>query len=72
VKQAQHLLDQIGVDGRRLRMINLSSAMGKVFAEEATRMTEEVTALGPSPLRNGHLRERDVPEGGAGVEEQKT
>jgi len=72
VKQTQHLLDQIGVDGRRLRMINLSSAMGKAFAEEATRMTEEVTALGPSPLRNGRHRDADVPLAGAGVEEQKT
>lgn len=72
MKQAQQLLDQIGLDGRRLRMINLSSAMGKAFAEEATRMTEEVTALGPSPLRNGRVRDPDVPMAGAGVEEQKT
>lgn len=72
MKQAQHLLDQIGLDGRRLRMINLSSAMGKVFAEEATRMTEEVTALGPSPLRNGRLRKQDIPETEADGEEQKT
>ncbi len=35
-------------------------------------MTEEVTALGPNPLRNGRGRMRDVPETGAGVEEQKT
>ncbi len=66
------MLDQIGLDGRRLRMINLSSAMGKAFAEEATRMTEEVTTLGPSPLRNGRVRTSDGPETGAGVEEQKT
>lgn len=72
MKQTQHLLDQIGLDGRRLRMINLSSAMGRAFAEEATRMTEEVTALGPNPLRNGRGRTGENPGAGAGVEEQKT
>jgi hypothetical protein len=45
------LLTQIGVDGRRLRMVHLSSAMGRKFAEEATQITEEVRALGPNPLR---------------------
>jgi coenzyme F420-reducing hydrogenase delta subunit len=55
VQYAQRLLDEIGVDGRRLKMIHLSSAMGKQFAEEATRMTEEVRALGPNPLKNGRI-----------------
>jgi coenzyme F420-reducing hydrogenase delta subunit len=32
-------------------MVNLSSAMGRKFAEEATQITEDVQALGPSPLR---------------------
>jgi len=45
------LLTQIGVDGRRLRMVHLSSAMGHKFAEESTLITEEVRALGPNPLR---------------------
>lgn len=44
------MLTQIGLDGRRLRMVNLSSAMGRKFAEEATQITEEVRALGPNPL----------------------
>jgi hypothetical protein len=32
-------------------MVNLSSAMGHRFAEEATQITDDVRALGPSPLR---------------------
>ncbi len=72
MKQAQALLDQIGLDGRRLRMIYLSSAMGKVFAEEATRITEEVAGLGPSPLHRYRDHPADPAASGAGVEEQTT
>lgn len=32
-------------------MVHLSSAMGQKFADDATQMTEDVRALGPSPLR---------------------
>jgi hypothetical protein len=32
-------------------MVNLSSAMGRRFAEEATQIADDVRALGPSPLR---------------------
>jgi hypothetical protein len=51
VEQAKRLLDAIGLEPDRLRMLNLSSAMGMKFAEEARSMTETVRALGPSPLR---------------------
>jgi len=40
----------IGLEPERLKMICLSSAMGMKFAEEARLMTEEIRALGPSPL----------------------
>jgi hypothetical protein len=33
-------------------MVNLSSAMGRQFAEQAEQMTEEIMALGPSPLHS--------------------
>jgi coenzyme F420-reducing hydrogenase delta subunit len=51
VEYTQRLLESIGLEPQRLKMVNLSSAMGKQFAEEASRMTDEVCALGPSPLR---------------------
>jgi F420-non-reducing hydrogenase iron-sulfur subunit len=51
VKYAKTLLDQLGLDGQRVEMFNMSSAMGKAFADAATEMTERVRALGPSPLQ---------------------
>ena len=47
------LLDQIGLQGQRIQMINLSSAMGGQFAWSAAELTEEIRRLGPSPLRAG-------------------
>ena len=41
----------IGLEAERVRMFNLSSAMAEAFAEAATEMTEQIIALGPSPLR---------------------
>jgi coenzyme F420-reducing hydrogenase delta subunit len=37
-------------------MFNLSSAMGKQFAEAATEMTAQIAGLGPSPLRSAELQ----------------
>jgi len=46
------LLDGIGLDGRRIQMINVSSAMGGQFAWSAAEMTEEIKRLGPNPLHD--------------------
>lgn len=40
-------LQELGIDGRRVQMFNLSSAMGPEFARIAGEMTETVSALGP-------------------------
>jgi coenzyme F420-reducing hydrogenase delta subunit len=45
------LLEQIGLDGRRIQMINVSSAMGGQFAWSAAEMTAEIRKMGPNPLR---------------------
>lgn len=58
MEYTKKLLDSIGIDGRRLKMVNLSSAMGKQFAEEATRLHEEALALGPNPLKDHRSREQ--------------
>ena len=42
-------------------MTNLSSAMGKQFADNALALTEEIRRLGPSPLRPSH-----TPDPGSG------
>jgi coenzyme F420-reducing hydrogenase delta subunit len=52
-------MKDIGLEPERMKMIQLSSAMGSRFAEEAQRMTDEVRALGPSPLRPGRPAQPD-------------
>ncbi|MDI6751378.1 MAG: hydrogenase iron-sulfur subunit [bacterium] len=51
VARAKKLLNEIGLDGTRLEMYNMSASMGPRFAEVAKEMTEKIKALGPSPLR---------------------
>jgi coenzyme F420-reducing hydrogenase delta subunit len=50
VARIKDLLKAVGLEEDRIRMFNLSSAMGKQFAEAAAEMTAQVAALGPSPL----------------------
>jgi len=57
VKRIQELLVEIGLEGERVRMFNMSSAMAAQFVLAAKEMSEQVAALGASPLR------RDVMEG---------
>jgi coenzyme F420-reducing hydrogenase delta subunit len=51
VQALQHLLTEIGLEPERARMFNLSAAMATAFVEATQQMVEEITALGPSPLR---------------------
>ena len=46
----QKLLEHIGLEGRRVQMINLSSAMGGQFAFSAAELTAEIERMGPNPL----------------------
>jgi hypothetical protein len=47
------LLAQIGIGAERLRMVNVSAAMGGRFAELATEFSEEIEKLGPNPVAGG-------------------
>jgi coenzyme F420-reducing hydrogenase delta subunit len=51
VEYARVLLEQIGLKGRRVQMINISSAMGGQFAWSAAELTEEIRQMGKNPLR---------------------
>jgi F420-non-reducing hydrogenase iron-sulfur subunit len=51
VEYLKELLDAIGLDGRRIQLVNMSSAMGAHFAMAAAEVTAEVQSLGPNPLR---------------------
>jgi coenzyme F420-reducing hydrogenase delta subunit len=51
-------LEQIGLQGRRVQMINLSSAMGGQFAFSIAELTAEIKQLGVNPLNDGMKAER--------------
>jgi coenzyme F420-reducing hydrogenase delta subunit len=47
----QKLLAEIGLERERIKLFNLSSAMGPQFAQMAGEMVEQINNLGPNPLR---------------------
>ncbi len=51
VMHAQKLLEEVGIDGDRVRMYNLSSGEGPTFAAYAKEMTEHIKKIGPNPLK---------------------
>jgi coenzyme F420-reducing hydrogenase delta subunit len=52
------LLENIGLEGRRVQMINISAAMGGQFAWSAAELTEEIKQMGSNPLKqNGKEQE---------------
>jgi coenzyme F420-reducing hydrogenase delta subunit len=51
VERLKAILVDIGLEPARIEMFNLSSAMGRRFAEVATMMSQQIGDLGPSPLR---------------------
>ena len=50
MKQAQNLLEQIGLGSARVQMFNLSSAEGPQFAQYCTDFSAKIVELGPNPL----------------------
>ena len=67
MQETRRKMKDIGLEPGRLKMVQLSSAMGTRFAEEAQRMTDEMRALGPSPLRGDHQLRRSAPEAVTGA-----
>ncbi len=51
VEYVQKLLEEVGLEGDRVRMYNLSSGEGPTFAAYAKEMTDHIKALGPNPLK---------------------
>jgi len=51
VEYARTLLEEIGVEKERLRMVNVSAAMARPLADIITDMVETVRRLGPTELR---------------------
>ena len=63
VEYIRGMLDEIGLESERVRMINVSAGMGVQFAELANEMAETIRGLGPNPLRAGRAADppRDAP-----------
>jgi coenzyme F420-reducing hydrogenase delta subunit len=53
VQRLRRALQEMGLDGERLAMYNLSAAMGSRFAELANEFSRRIRLLGPSPVRKG-------------------
>jgi F420-non-reducing hydrogenase iron-sulfur subunit len=51
VEYAKKLLEEVGIEGGRVEMYNLSSAMGARFAEIVEEMTAKVKELGPRGVK---------------------
>lgn len=62
VNHIKELIAKIGFEPERVEMFNMSSAMGRQFAEAAQEFTERITNLGPSPLRSDHKDATEVVE----------
>lgn len=65
VTYTQTLLEEIGIEPERVKMFNMSSAMGRRWAEAVKEMDDTVRQLGPSPLRhrrtNSAVQEENKP-----------
>jgi len=59
VSYLKKLLAEIGLEPERARMFNLSAAMAGTFVEAVEEITQQVTALGPNPLRGAQARQPD-------------
>ena len=60
VLRARQILEEIGLDGKRLGIFFMSGSQAQTFAAAANTMTERVRELGPNPLGshlngNGHV-----------------
>ena len=64
VEHVRTLLEEIGMEGDRVRMYNLSSGEGPTFAAYAKEMTEHILSLGPSPLDKTIHTKKRIRKGG--------
>ncbi len=66
MEYARKLLEEIGLEGERLQMVNLSSSMAGNFVEAVNEMNAHVLNLGRSPLKNmKNQAELEEPFGGS-------
>jgi coenzyme F420-reducing hydrogenase delta subunit len=51
-ERVSEVLDEIGLRGDRLKMVNLSDSMASEFVQQLQDMRETAKALGPNPLKS--------------------
>jgi len=48
-------LEEVGIEGERVEMFNISASDAQLFAAACNQMTERARRLGPNPLRKGKV-----------------
>ncbi|MGD0209183.1 MAG: hydrogenase iron-sulfur subunit [Verrucomicrobiota bacterium] len=56
VNYTRDMLEEIGIEKERLRMVNISAAMARPLADVITDMVETIRKLGPSQLRKSEVQ----------------
>ena len=51
VRFAKKLIEQLGLDERRVKMVFVSAAEGDKFAAEVNKFGDEIREIGPNPIR---------------------
>jgi len=51
VRFARELVDQMGMNKDRVKMVFVSAAEGDKFATEINKFAEEIRKIGPNPIR---------------------
>lgn len=57
IEKIQSVLDEIGLGGARLKMLNLTDTMATEFVQNLHELVSTVKALGPNPLKKNAYKE---------------
>ncbi len=71
VNYAREILEEIGLEKERLRMVNVSAAMARPLADMIIDMVETVRKLGPSPIRQSSFAEATEDKNGSLKQENR-
>jgi F420-non-reducing hydrogenase iron-sulfur subunit len=61
VAHAKEILDEIGMDGRRLEMYHIGASDAPNWAKAVREMTERALSLGPNPIRKRMMESKSFP-----------
>jgi coenzyme F420-reducing hydrogenase delta subunit len=71
VNYTRELLEEIGIEKERLRMVNVSAAMARPLADTIIDMVETVRKLGPSPIKQSSFAKATEDKIGASKQESR-